>query len=162
MLKKARKEQIMKNFKKNFKNNMKNENGAVMVFVAIIMVILLAFASLGIEFGLAYYQRERLQTACDAAALAGAQYLPNTVQAEKNAKEYFYANYNGNATVDVGFTNIGSSGEDTITVSAETGVATTLGSAVGTKKLNVNVVASAVSVTTTTTEETNEGGGEFP
>lgn len=153
----------MKNFKKNFKNNMKNENGAVMVFVAIIMVILLAFASLGIEFGLAYYQKERIQTACDAAALAGAQYLPDTAQAKKYAKEYFKSNFNGEATVNVEFSNIGVSGKEKITVSATTGVRTTLGSVVGTKNLNLVGTATAISYSEEVPAAASvSADGEFP
>ena len=151
----------MKNFKKNFKNNMKNENGAVIVFVALMMVVLLAFASLGIDMGLAYYNREKLQTACDAAALAGAQYLPNTVQAKKYAEQYFNANYSNHNAVNlnIGFTV--TEGKSRISVSADTDVNSAFGGVVGIKKINVATNAAA-SVQVVSSPSAPAGKAEFP
>lgn len=151
----------MKNFKKNFNNNMKNENGAVIVFVALMMVVLLAFASLGIDMGLAYYNREKLQTACDAAALAGAQYLPNTVQAKKYAEQYFNANYSNHNAVNlnIGFTV--TEGKSRISVSADTDVNSAFGGVVGIKKINVATNAAA-SVQVVSSPSAPAGKAEFP
>ena len=67
------------------------------------MVELLAFTALAIDFGTAYYQRQKLQTACDAAALAGVQYLPDTTKAESVARDYLAANFNNTVTASVEF-----------------------------------------------------------
>lgn len=65
----------MKYFKKFFnkrKKEMEDESGAVAIIVAVAMVILLAFTALGMDFGHAYIENAKLQTACDAAARAAA------------------------------------------------------------------------------------------
>ncbi|KHK03366.1 pilus assembly protein TadG-related protein [Desulfovibrio sp. TomC] len=48
------------------------EAGSVVVFSALIMVVLAAFATLAVDYGFLQYKRSQLQTAADAAALAGA------------------------------------------------------------------------------------------
>jgi Flp pilus assembly protein TadG len=48
------------------------ETGSVVVFSALIMVVLAAFATLAVDYGFLQYKRSQLQTAADAAALAGA------------------------------------------------------------------------------------------
>ena len=79
--------------KKMLRRLRKREEGAVMVFVAILLVILVGFTALAIDFGMAYYQRQKLQTACDAAALAGAQGLATSeAEATKLAKQYMLDN----------------------------------------------------------------------
>ncbi|WP_233833972.1 vWA domain-containing protein [Paraburkholderia sp. ZP32-5] len=50
----------------------RRERGAVSVLVAISMVVLLGFAALGVDYGYLAYSQRRLQSATDAAALAGA------------------------------------------------------------------------------------------
>ena len=49
------------------------ERGIVIVIVAIVLVMLLGFAGLAIDFGYAYVEKARLQAVADAAALACAQ-----------------------------------------------------------------------------------------
>ena len=51
------------------------ERGAVLVYVAVILPALIAVAALAIDASNAYAQQRRIQTAADAAALAGAQRL---------------------------------------------------------------------------------------
>ena len=46
--------------------------GSVVVFSALIMVVLAAMATLAVDYGFLQYKRSQLQTAADAAALAGA------------------------------------------------------------------------------------------
>jgi Flp pilus assembly protein TadG len=48
------------------------QRGAVSVLVALSMVVLLGFVALGVDFGYLAYSQRRLQSATDAAALAGA------------------------------------------------------------------------------------------
>ena len=52
-----------------------SERGQAVVILALMMIVLLAFASLAIDGGNAYVERRRSQNAADAAALAGARQL---------------------------------------------------------------------------------------
>lgn len=52
------------------------EHGAIAVIVAVVIVALLAFAAIAVDAGAMYSQRRQMQTAADAAALAGVQELP--------------------------------------------------------------------------------------
>jgi len=53
-----------------------SERGAVIVVVAVAIVALLGFAAITVDAGSLYVERRRIQDAADAAALAGAQLLP--------------------------------------------------------------------------------------
>ena len=55
---------------------MRNDSGQALVFVALILTVLVGMAALVIDGGSWYQADRRLQTAADAAALAGAQDLP--------------------------------------------------------------------------------------
>jgi Flp pilus assembly protein TadG len=63
------------------------------------LVVLLGMAALVVDVGYAYYAHRSLQASADAAALAGAQELPNGTQAEAVARQYSAApgakNYRG-------------------------------------------------------------------
>ena len=48
------------------------ENGSVVVFSALVMIVLAGLATLAVDYGFLQYKRSQLQTAADAAALAGA------------------------------------------------------------------------------------------
>lgn len=65
-----------------------HEGGAVLVFTVILLVVLLGMSALVVDLGYARSQRRQVQTAADAAALAGAQMLPNPTAAEAEAKAY--------------------------------------------------------------------------
>jgi hypothetical protein len=66
-----------------------NRKGFVSVLVAVLIVVLFGFAALAIDMGMLVYEKARLQNACDAAALAGAQELPDdTTKAKSKAIEY--------------------------------------------------------------------------
>ncbi|MGB7157819.1 MAG: TadE family protein [Tepidisphaeraceae bacterium] len=47
--------------------------GVTLVWVAIVIVVLIGFVALAVDWGYAYYTTQKLQNAADAAALAGAQ-----------------------------------------------------------------------------------------
>ncbi len=64
------------------------ERGQVIVLVVVMLVVMLGFAALVIDVGYAYYAHRQLQASADAAALAGAQELPNQMNAENVAKQY--------------------------------------------------------------------------
>ena len=65
-----------------------DERGQVIVLMVLMMVVLLGFAALVVDVGYAYYAHRSLQSSADAAALAGAQELPNATQAETIARQY--------------------------------------------------------------------------
>lgn len=52
--------------------SLRDERGAVMVFVALALVVLLGMAALAIDLGQAHMAKQRLHDVCDAAALAAA------------------------------------------------------------------------------------------
>lgn len=55
----------------------KDEDGQVLILFALMLVVLMGFAALAIDIGIIAVQKSNLQNAADAAALAGAQDLPN-------------------------------------------------------------------------------------
>jgi Flp pilus assembly protein TadG len=60
------------------------------------MLALLGVAAFAIDVGYAYYAKRQLQSAVDAAALAGAQDLPDITTATATAQSYAAANTPGN------------------------------------------------------------------
>jgi len=82
----------------------RDESGQVIVFVAGILVLLVGMTALVVDVGSWYHDQRKLQTAADAAALAGAQHLPTqTVTARDKALEYAQLNYAGIAAPTVTF-----------------------------------------------------------
>lgn len=60
------------------------------------MVVLLGFIALAVDVGMVTFSKAKLQNAADAAALAGAQELPeNTEKGKQVAEEYIEENYEG-------------------------------------------------------------------
>lgn len=64
------------------------EGGQAIVLVVVSLVVLLGMAALVIDVGYAYYTHRALQASADAAALAGAQELPDGARAELVAAGY--------------------------------------------------------------------------
>ena len=73
---------------KKMKKLWRNEDGQAMVMVALMMVVLLGFAALAIDGGRLYIAKSKMQNAADAAALAGAQDLPNASTAINTAVDF--------------------------------------------------------------------------
>ena len=74
------------------------EQGQVLVLALIfIVVVLLGMAALVIDVGYAYYAHRSLQSSADAAALAGAQELPDAARAQSVATSYGGQNGGKNA-----------------------------------------------------------------
>jgi hypothetical protein len=93
---------------------MRNDSGQALVFVALILMVLVGMAALVVDGGSWYQADRRLQTAADAAALAGAQHLPTEqTQARTVALDYAQKNYGGIPAPAVDFPDVG-----TINVSA--------------------------------------------
>jgi len=55
----------------------RRERGAVAVIVALMVIVIMASAALGVDIGKLVYERQQLQNALDAAATAGAMHLPD-------------------------------------------------------------------------------------
>jgi Flp pilus assembly protein TadG len=69
------------------------ESGQVLVVFAVVLAVLLGFAALSLDLGVAYVTKSELQRAADAAALAGVQELPDDpTQASTYAQTYLTNN----------------------------------------------------------------------
>ena len=78
----------------NIKKNISNERGQVVIIVALLLVCLFGMTALVVDVGSIYEKRRHTQTVADAAALAGAQDLPeHPGQAIQTAIDY--ADLNG-------------------------------------------------------------------
>jgi hypothetical protein len=74
----------------------RGESGQAFVFVAVIITGLIGMAALVVDGGSWFHAQRKLQTAADAAALAGAQHLPTQQATAKNvALDYAQRNYSG-------------------------------------------------------------------
>jgi Flp pilus assembly protein TadG len=73
---------------------MKSERGQALVLTAVAMVMCCGMAALVLDVGNWFRDKRRLQGTADAAALAGAQQLPDNASAAK-AQALTYANQNG-------------------------------------------------------------------
>lgn len=78
-----------------------DERGQAAVLMALMLVVLLGFAALVIDVGYAYYVKRSLQASADAAALAGAQELPDPAAAEAVAENYSGIDGSKNERVNV-------------------------------------------------------------
>jgi Flp pilus assembly protein TadG len=70
----------------------RGERGQILAVVVLALVALLGVAAFAIDVGYAYYAKRQLQSATDAAALAGAQDLPTASTAIATATSYAAAN----------------------------------------------------------------------
>lgn len=74
----------------------KNDEGAVAVLVAVMLVVLLGMAALAVDAGALYSERRQMQTAADAAVLAGVMELPASPDsAVATAQQYVELNTSG-------------------------------------------------------------------
>ncbi len=81
------------------KRGMDNERGAVLIFVAVALVALLAMVAFVVDLGRIYWVRAELQTAADAAAFAAAAELPDLIAVEAEAVLYGQLNVPGLGTI---------------------------------------------------------------
>ena len=91
-------------------NSAKNESGQAVVLFALVFVVLCVFAAMAIDIGIVSVKKGQMQNAADAAALAGAQNLPNASAATNSAIQFAELNgiessettvtypYNGDST----------------------------------------------------------------
>lgn len=119
----------------------RNERGQAFVLTVISLVVLLGMAALVLDVGAWFHQKRHLQATADAAALAGAQFLPNnpggaSAQALTNAGK----NGGGVAGADITISSSRAT-NDTITVKAKKTNAGVFSRVLGV--VNVNIGASA-------------------
>ncbi len=74
-----------------------DESGQTIALVAFTLIVLMGFIGLVIDMGRVYYSYRLLKTSTEAAALAGAQALPNSALAQSQAKLYSAVSGNKNA-----------------------------------------------------------------
>jgi Flp pilus assembly protein TadG len=82
-------------------NRIRDERGQVIVFVVIAFVVLVGMIGIVIDIGYAYKTQRDLQAAADAAALAGAQQLPDSTAATATATQYGASSSGGNKITKV-------------------------------------------------------------
>ena len=70
------------------RRSVKDESGQTIVFAIITMVVFIAMAGFAVDVGHAYLVQRQLQSAADAAALAGALDLPDKAAATQTANDY--------------------------------------------------------------------------
>jgi Flp pilus assembly protein TadG len=83
------------------------DSGQAFIFVAFSLTVLIGMAALVIDGGSWYHAQRHLQTSADAAALAGAQDLPDQPSALAAATDYAQRNYSGLAPPAVTFPSDG-------------------------------------------------------
>lgn len=80
-----------------FTNFLRNEQGSVFIFVGLAIIVLIGVVGIALDLGTQSMIKTRMQTAADAAALAGA--IPDgatTAEREAIARRYFALNYPDN------------------------------------------------------------------
>lgn len=115
------------------------ERGQALVLFAAGLVALLALLALSVDVGLMVFTRGDLQKTADAAALAGAQDLPDTAVADSIARDYVTTNH-GNADATVEFGSTGST-TNTIRVRADREVDLFFGGLVGIDNVDISAEA---------------------
>lgn len=83
----------MKKAIKEYLFRLTNEEGSVLILAALLMTALVALTGVVVDGGTVYMEKQKIQVALDAAALAGGQELPDTTSAANTA--LYYAELNG-------------------------------------------------------------------
>lgn len=76
-------------------NRLKDKKGIALVYIALMLVVIMAFVGLAIDIGYMYVAKGQLQNAADAAALAGATQLiklPDQTYIKEQAKKFASSN----------------------------------------------------------------------
>ena len=69
-------------------HRLRSDSGQALVVMVVFMLCLLGGVALTLDVGSWYREHRQAQTTADAAALAAAQFLPNTVTAKSTAQTY--------------------------------------------------------------------------
>lgn len=132
-----------------FKNLMRNQDGNVMIISVFSIMIFTILAGSGVDLSIAYMQKEKMQIACDAGALAGRQIMQGSawntgVQAE--AKKFFDFNFTNknNLAENIAFSiSQNPNDQNEIVGIATADVPTLIMGAFGTSKIPVKVNCNA-------------------
>jgi Flp pilus assembly protein TadG len=122
---------------------LRNNKGAAMIIYAFMFVGMLSMAAVAVDTGTVALEREKLQKAVDAAALAAAQCLPNTSAALDAADKYVELNGFTRNDITVTFTN----SNKNVSISAAKQVNYTFARILGIDSTTVNLSAEASSGT---------------
>lgn len=137
-----------------------DQSGQVLVLAAVAMVMLLAVAGFALDIGHAYLVQRQLQAGVDAAALAGAQYLPVATDVIPAANAYGPSPGAKNATTTVSSATTtvtmrcvqsapgcqqSSGNYNAVRVEARAPVRTLFGKVIGINAISVRAVATACS-----------------
>lgn len=125
----------------------RHSGGQVLVWVAVLLVVLLAFAGLAIDGGIGLSQRREMQNAADAGALAGARELCLGNRAQAKAQAQAYAQDNGAGQVKVEIRNatgtIDEAAGTVVWVEAQQTIQPSLLGVIGVQQYTVNATAKA-------------------
>lgn len=125
-------------------NLLKSERGSVVVIVALAMTALLGISAFAVDFGRAFFEKQKLQTALDATSVAAAQELDGTALGRSKAIDAMnqYIVLNGYSTSDLKSPTF-SNGDMRIDIAGTKDVDYTLAKVIGINKGTVNVAAAA-------------------
>lgn len=108
------------------------ERGQMLVLFVLALGVLLGFTAMSVDVGLFLHQRRDLQNDADAAALAGAAYLPNEALAIQKAQEWVVKNFDdGDEVVESIQVSSYREPNDRITVSVKQDVSFVFGRVLG-------------------------------
>lgn len=131
-----------------------NDKGSVLVFVAVGLVVLLALAGLAIDLGYMYVAKGQLQSAADAAALAGAGRLNESPYLNQTSARNAAVSFAGKNKAADSSVIISSDGDNSLTPSNDI----TVGNWNGTTYTAGTTPLNAVEVRTRRTGSTDTGG----
>lgn len=115
-----------------------SNKGSVAIVIAFAMIGLLGITALVTDIGMIAYNKSDVQNACDAAALAGAQELPDNTNAKNVATDYANNNNVQNPTITI------NNDDDMITVKGQREVKYFFARVLGLDKTTVTVQSTAV------------------
>lgn len=127
------------------------ERGQMLVLFVLALAVLLGFTAMAVDVGLFLHQRRDLQNDADAAALAGAAYLPDASLATQKAQEWAGKNFDdGDEVVKSIVVSSYREPNDRITVDVEQEVSFVFGRALGLTSDTMGASATAGRVPVTT------------
>lgn len=130
---------------------MGNDKGFAIVYIALMLVVLVAFVSLAVDMGYMYVAKGQLQNAADAGALAGVSHLGDPAVARQTAKTFAEKNKAAGEPVKVALNETNDANGD-IVVGYWDKATKTMSATVPTGK-----IANAVKVVTRRNAETGTG-----
>lgn len=120
----------------------RDERGQTIVLTVLALVVLLGMGALVLDVGSWFRQKRQLQATADAAALAGAQFLPSGATAQSQAVAYGTKNGGGVLAADVTITS-SRTANDTIAVKAKKTNPGTFSRVLGIASANIGASAKA-------------------